>query len=283
MGLKWLTSCLAVFLLVTGWAEVQRGTSSTYSTAPGDRGSPVYIDATEILVLESYPVQVRLVVRGALPTPCHGAVWQVDDRGDSIPIVLWSEADPELACAQVLEPFVITIPLGSFESSHSPVLLNGEPIGQLAIGPEPAGADLGLVGAGWSFGMCGGYCTADLTVRLQELVLTGGSHMSEEPLYVNRGVLTALGWERMEAALEKLSGEELESVYGCPDCADGGAAYLTLTQDRATSRHQMEFGHPPSELAELHALAIAVIDALETCTSDELVAVGDGCEAWQGR
>ena len=186
MGLKWLSPLLAVSLLVTGSAEVDRGTSSTYSIAPGDRGGPVYLDATEILYLESFPVQVRLVVRGALPTPCHEAVWEIEELGDAISVSLWSEADPELPCAQVLEPFEIAIPLGSFESSHSPVRLNGEQIGRLAIGPEPASDDSSLIGAGWSFGRCGGYCTADLAVEGEKLVLTGRSHMSA-PRFTYRG------------------------------------------------------------------------------------------------
>jgi hypothetical protein len=283
MGLKWLSWLLVVLLLATGWAEVERGTSSTYSTAPGVRGGPVYIDTTEILLLESFPVQVRLVVRGALPTPCHEAVWEVEDRGDAIHVSLWSEADPKIACAQVLEPFEASIPLGSFESSVSPVFLNGEDIGRLAIGPDPAGGSTSLVRAGWSFGMCGGYCTADLAIRASELVLTGGSHMAAEPLYRNHGALTPLGRKRIDAALESLSAVALEPVYGCPDCADGGAAYLTLMQDGTISRHEMVFGDPPNVLAELHGLAMEMIASLETCDPDELVAIGDGCEAWQGR
>jgi len=143
----------------------------------------VYIDATEILNLESFPVQVRLVVRGALPTPCHEAVWEIEELGDAIHVSLWSEADPESACAQVMETFEVSIPLESFESSASPVLLNGEGVGRSAIGVEPV-SGMSLVGAGWSFGMCGGYCSADLAVGAQELVLTGGSHMTDEPLYV---------------------------------------------------------------------------------------------------
>ena len=107
--------------------------------------------------------------------------------------------------------------------------------------------------------------------------------MTDEPLYVNRGALTALGRHRIDAVFEGLGGVDLVPVYGCPDCADGGAAYVTLTEDGTTSRHEMEFGNPPGELAELHALAMAMIDALETCVPDELVAIGDDCAPWQGR
>jgi hypothetical protein len=210
-------------------------------------------------------------------------VWEVEDQGDAIQVSLWSEADPELACAQVLEPFEISIPLGSFESSASPVSLNGEQIGRLAIRAEPTSDDISLVGAGWSFGRCGGYCNADLAVEAEGLVLTGRSHMSAPPLYVNRGALTAAARERINEATARLKGVALDPVYGCPDCADGGAAYLMLAQRGATSRHEMERGRPREVLAELYELAMAMIDALETCGSNELVAVADDCEPWQKR
>jgi hypothetical protein len=88
--------------------------------------------------------------------------------------------------------------------------------------------------------------------------------------------------ERIEAAAERLNGVILDPVYGCPDCADGGAAYLMLAGNGGPSRHEMDFGRPPEVLAELQGLASAMIDALETCASNELVAVADDCEPWQG-
>ena len=106
--------------------------------------------------------------------------------------------------------------------------------------------------------------------------------MSEEPLYMNRGALTAVARQRIDAAVEGLHGMALDPVYGCPDCADGGAAYLMLAQQGDISRHEIDFGRPPEVLAELHGLALAMIDALETCGSNELVAVADSCEPWQG-
>ena len=48
----------------------------------------------------------------------------------------------------------------------SPSTLNGEPVGRVEIGGEPTGTSApSLLGAGWSFGMCAGYCIADLVDR----------------------------------------------------------------------------------------------------------------------
>ena len=242
----------------------------------------MFIDSTEILYLESFPVQVRLLVHGSLPTPCHQLQWSVDDGEGVIEVSLWSVVALGQNCAQALEPFEVSIALGSFETANLAVVLNGEQIGRVVVGEEPAAGRVSLVGAGWSFGMCGGYCTADLVSIDGSLTLVGGGWTSDEPLYENRGTLTAEGQGLISAAAEKLRSVPLESVYGCPDCADGGAAYLVVDRDGVSSRHDMEFGRPPEVLAELHELAMAMIDALETCQSDEMVIVADDCEAWQG-
>jgi hypothetical protein len=185
-------------------------------------------------------------------------------------------------CDQVLEPFEVSIPVGSFETADSALVLNGEEIGRIVVGEVPAAAGLSPVAAGWSFGMCGGYCTADLVLAGGSLTLVGGGWTSDEPFHQHRGTLTARGHELLAAAVAGLSGLELESVYGCPDCADGGAAYLMLDRDGVSSRHDMEFGRPPQELAGLYGLAMAMIDSLETCRPDEMVVVAADCVPWQG-
>ncbi len=252
------------------------------ATPPPDSAGPVFVDSTEIVLLESFPVQARLVVRGSLPTPCHEPGWVVEDRGGVVEVTLWSETDPVVNCIQVLEPVELSIPLGSFESAAIAVLLNGEQVGRLEIGAAPDAGDASLVGAGWSFGMCGGYCNADLVIDGEQLVLTGWNRITDEALYVNRGALTPAALERIDAELGRLGGLELDPVYGCPDCADGGAAYLVLSRDGVVSRHDTEFGRPPEVLADLEGLAMSMIDALETCASDDLVTVADACEPWQG-
>lgn len=280
-----LFACLCVLAVVLGACAVddsEPGRSSTTTTPAGGIEGPVFIDSTEILYLESFPVQVRLLVRGSLPTPCHELQWSLEDAGGAIDVTLWSVAALGQNCAQVLEPFEVSIALGSFKTADLAVVANGEQIGRVVVGDVPVAGRDSLVGAGWSFGMCGGYCTADLVMVDGSLILVGGGWTSDEPLYEHRGTLTAKGNGLISAAVEKLRGLPLEPVYGCPDCADGGAAYVVLDRDGVSSRHDMEFGRPPEILAQLHELAMAMIDALETCRSDEIVVVSDDCEPWQG-
>jgi hypothetical protein len=143
---------------------------------------------------------------------------------------------------------------------------------------ESSSVAASLVGAGWSFGMCGGFCLADLMIEATQASLTGRSWDSDKALFVNQGVLTEFARTRIESRADALSGVVLEPVYGCPDCADGGAAYLLLEREGITTRHSMSFGRPPEELVELYEPAFGVIEGLISCESNELVEISDDCE-----
>jgi len=96
-----------------------------------DKGN-VYIDSTEILILESYPVQIMLSLQGNLPTPCHQLRVDIQepDEQNRIFVVVYSVSHPDLICVQVLEPIDTSIPLGSFPAGHYTVWVNGEKVGE---------------------------------------------------------------------------------------------------------------------------------------------------------
>jgi hypothetical protein len=102
--------------------------------SPG-RQDPVYVEATEIIQLESYPVQVLLRVDGQLPDPCHEAVWSVSDPDvqGRIDVALHSEAPEGLACIQVLKQVTLRIPIGSFRDGSYSIWLNDEKIGEFSL------------------------------------------------------------------------------------------------------------------------------------------------------
>ena len=92
----------------------------------------VYLDSTDMLVLESYPVQINLLLKGSLPTPCHKlrVLVHEPDADKRIDIDVYSVVDSSLICIQVLEAFERTIPLGSFPTGHYTVWINSEKIGE---------------------------------------------------------------------------------------------------------------------------------------------------------
>lgn len=104
-----------------------------FAPQPGDdelqRGE-VFISSTELLMLESYPLQVQMLIQGDLPTPCHELrfiVSQPDEQGN-IEVEAYSLVDPGQICIQVMEPFEVSLSLGSYTEGSFIVLINGEQV-----------------------------------------------------------------------------------------------------------------------------------------------------------
>ena len=99
---------------------------------PRQLQGPVYIDQAELLIRESFPIQVDLHLSGSLPTPCAALRWSVADPDEQgrIEVEAFSSQDAALACIQVLQEFEETIPLGAYSTGSYSVWLNGELIGE---------------------------------------------------------------------------------------------------------------------------------------------------------
>lgn len=106
-----------------------------YAPQPGDdalhRG-PAFVEATDILVLESFPLQFQLSLSGNLPTPCHELRIVVDepDANNNIAVDVYSVVDPNAICIQVLQAFQASVNLGSFPAGHYTVTVNGGAAGE---------------------------------------------------------------------------------------------------------------------------------------------------------
>ncbi|MBN1451728.1 MAG: hypothetical protein JW963_11995 [Anaerolineales bacterium] len=115
--------------------EAPRPINSEYLPQRDDgnltRGN-VYIDHSDLLIMESYPVQIALVLQGSLPTPCNQlrVIARPPDEQNRIQVEVYSVIDPAQVCVQVLEPFEANIGLGSFPTGHYSVWVNGEAIGE---------------------------------------------------------------------------------------------------------------------------------------------------------
>ncbi len=92
----------------------------------------VFIDHSDLLIMESYPIQVALELQGSLPTPCNQlrVIAKPPDEQNQIKVDVYSVIDPAKACVQVLEPFETNIGLGSFPTGHYSVWVNGELVGE---------------------------------------------------------------------------------------------------------------------------------------------------------
>ena len=129
-------SLAVLALLLAACAPPASGgpTDNPYAPQPDDdkltRG-PVFLELeqSELLVMESAPIQVTALLRGNLPDPCHQvrAIVTVDEGQKRVDIELYSLADPAVACITVIEPFEANLPLGSFSGGRYSVYVTTDP------------------------------------------------------------------------------------------------------------------------------------------------------------
>lgn len=132
---------IAIFISACG-ASPDSPVSSDSPSSPGQNdflpnpadGSllhgEVFLDSVDLLTLESYPPQFTLVLKGELPTPCHKLRIAVNppDTTNKVVVDVYSVANPDEICAQVLEPFEVNFPLGSFPQGTYSLWVNGNQV-----------------------------------------------------------------------------------------------------------------------------------------------------------
>ena len=137
--------------------------------------------------------------------------------------------------------------------------------------------DATVISAGWSFGMCIGSCLGDLVISGDSVTYTISDWYPGTPILVNSGTLTASGRTELEGYAAGLVGVNLQAVYGCPDCADGGASYVELDREGPQSHHDYEYNYPPAELLDIDTATRDIMDALFTCVAGSRVTPDPAC------
>ena len=92
----------------------------------------VFLDSTELLTLESSPLQFTLALKGNLPTPCHQLRVDISppDSENKVVVDVYSVVKADEICAQVVEPFEENVPLGSFPAGHYTLWVNGQKVAE---------------------------------------------------------------------------------------------------------------------------------------------------------
>ncbi len=119
-----------------------------------------------------------------------------------------------------------------------------------------------------SFGLCAGDCRFNMTRSTTDPVQVlfevcdnlGTTCRQEVMLQLNEA-----GLRQLQSAQDQLRMVTLEDVYGCPDCADGGATAFTIEAESGESSHSYEFRNPPDELTELDAFLMDMYDSMLAC------------------
>lgn len=144
-----------------------------------------------------------------------------------------------------------------------------------------------LLGGARIFGLCGEGCNSKLIIDASPLDVIGACDVvdlevcDQQPSGFctdHTGTLTAAGHERARMMAAALEGVPLDPIYGCPDCADGGASRVHLARSgTGTTVHTYEYGGPPSVLQDVDAFVQGLIDDLRACRASTYVLPDPGC------
>ncbi len=141
-----------------------------------------------------------------------------------------------------------------------------------------AESDSQLVGGGSYFGECWGACKMDITIEGDQVNFVA-SNWDGTVFVDNDGTLTATGLKNSKILAEALVDVELEEVYGCPDCADGGGSYIILRRNGVVTQHDYPFGEPfpYASLIACDDFISELKTAMAGCQSTVNITVGEDC------
>ncbi|WP_345949352.1 hypothetical protein ABDD95_21125 [Mucilaginibacter sp. PAMB04274] len=91
---------------------------------------------------------------------------------------------------------------------------------------------------GTSFGMCAGYCNNEVTVKQSGVQLIRKKNGGPETKTCQKS-LTEEQWKQIIDKIDFEKFSKLNAVYGCPDCADGGAEWIEI--QRGQTKHKVTF------------------------------------------
>lgn len=115
--------------------DVEKTPAGMFLPVDGDKNlshSTAQVESTDLFVLETYPIQVRVQIQGYLPTPCHKLriVVNPPDAENRIYIDVYSVVNPDSMCIQMIESYDTIVDLGSFPTGHYTVYVNESLIGE---------------------------------------------------------------------------------------------------------------------------------------------------------
>ena len=98
---------------------------------------------------------------------------------------------------------------------------------------------------GTSFGMCFGYCFSELTIGVSDADYTLNGWDENDPVYQQIAIsdtVDSIIWENLNTLFDFDLFMSLDSIIGCPDCADGGAEWFEITTIDTVKRVTIEYG-----------------------------------------
>lgn len=104
---------------------------------------------------------------------------------------------------------------------------------------------------GTSFGECLGYCRKTIAITPSEIEFTkqGWDLGGQLPDSSFRKPYAAVEWTSLTESIDLDGFLALDSVIGCPDCADGGAEWIEIVEEEKSHKVTFEYMDAPAEMS----------------------------------
>lgn len=122
------------------------------------------------------------------------------------------------------------------------------------------------IGYGTSFGMCAGYCLNNVVIITDGKVAFSKSNNGINPTTktCTKDIAeTDINVLKTLVDIDKFS--KLPEVIGCPDCADGGAEWVSLRLNGEIKKVTFEYGREPEELKDMVAKLREIKESFNDC------------------
>jgi len=122
---------------------------------------------------------------------------------------------------------------------------------------KPPFDDEVIIKTGTSFGFCWGYCVTETEITSEQMAFERRTqieaNIKEFPTIRCEETTDSSTWNSLLAALNKdsISFFALPDVIGCPDCADGGAEWISITNGVLSKTVTFEHGDNIKEISNL--------------------------------
>lgn len=124
-----------------------------------------------------------------------------------------------------------------------------------------------IISYGNSFGHCMGFCNKELSISKNSLSYIQAKN-GDKP--GTKKCVQPLSKEKYSQVLKNFDFKSfylLDSVIGCPDCADGGAEWIEVKSGRNKKKVMFEYNNGPKELKVSIEQFKKLATKMENCTS----------------
>lgn len=116
---------------------------------------------------------------------------------------------------------------------------------------------------GTSFGFCAGYCNRNVSMTASKVNFTksGRDSVAKTCDRVNSDE----EWKGLIKSIDYSKFSKLDTIIGCPDCADGGAEWIEIKSGDKKHKVVFEYGNAPKETEAYIEKLRSELKSFENC------------------